>query len=187
MEHSDLQRYVVGVLERLDVPYFITGSTATIFFGEPRFTNDLDVVADLTTAHVPHFLAAFAGDDFYVSEDAVRAAINSRGQFNIIHPTSGLKVDVMLPKNMAVDRNRLLRRVRVHPADDYQAWFSSPEDIILKKMDFYREGESEKHLRDIASVMKIRGEKIDRAYISQWAATLGLQEIWDTILRRVDG
>lgn len=186
MEHSDLQRHVVNVLERLDVPYFITGSTATIFFGEPRFTNDLDVVADLTTAHLPAFLSAFAKDDFYVSEDAVRSAINSRGQFNIIHPTSGLKVDVMLPKSLEIDRSRLMRRVRVHPAEDYQAWFSSPEDIILKKLEFYRDGESDKHLRDVASVMKIRADKIDRAYISHWAAALGLQEIWDTILRRVD-
>lgn len=127
MEHSDLQRHVVGVLERLNVPYFITGSTATIFFGEPRFTNDLDVVADLTTAHLPQFLAAFSSDDFYVSEDAVRVAINSRGEFNIIHPTSGLKVDVILPKGLAIDHSRLPRRVRVHPAEDYQAWFSSPE------------------------------------------------------------
>jgi hypothetical protein len=186
MEHSDLQRYVVGVLERLKVPYFITGSTATIFFGEPRFTNDLDVVADLTPGHLPQFLAAFSSDDFYVSEDAVRSAIASRGQFNIIHPTSGLKVDVMLPKGAALDRSRLVRRVRVHPAEDYEAWFSSPEDIILKKMDFYREGGSEKHLRDITGVMKIRGDKIDRAYIANWVDSLGLKDIWDNILRRID-
>jgi hypothetical protein len=187
MEHSDLQRYVVGVLERLNVPYFITGSTATIFFGEPRFTNDLDVVADLTPAHLPRFLDAFPSDQFNVSEDAVRVAIGSRGQFNIIHPTSGLKVDVMIPKATAIDRRRLERRVRVHPASDYEAWFSSPEDIILKKMEFYRDGESEKHLRDISSVLKITGGKIDRAYISQWAQTLGVQDIWREILRRVDG
>jgi hypothetical protein len=84
MDMSDLQRHVVGVLERLGVAYFITGSTATIFFGEPRFTNDLDVVADLKMKDVPGFLSAFPPEEFYLSEDAVRLAIAKRFQFNII-------------------------------------------------------------------------------------------------------
>ena len=52
-------------------------------------------------------------------------------------------------------------------------------------MIYYREGQSEKHLRDIAGMLQISGEKIDRAYISQWAETLGLQEVWQAVLRRV--
>src|SRR5207302_1243907 len=95
MEHVDLLRHVVGVLGRLGVPYFITGSTATIFFGEPRFTNDVDVVADLGMEHIPALLAAFPPDEYYLSDDAVRQAVARRFQFNIIHPTSGLKVDVI--------------------------------------------------------------------------------------------
>lgn len=58
---------------------------------------------------------------------------------------------------------------------------TSPKDVILKKLEYYREGKSEKHLRDIAGVLKISGDEIDRAYIETWASRLGVREIWDHI------
>jgi hypothetical protein len=64
--------------------------------------------------------------------------------------------------------------------------FSSPEDVILKKLEFYREGGSEKHLRDIAGVLKVQGDKIDRRYIAGWASRLGVADIWEEIFRRLD-
>jgi len=187
MEQSDLQRHLVKALEGLGVRYFITGSAATIFYGEPRFTNDIDVVADLELPNVPAFLAAFPDDEFYLSEDAIRQAVLSRGQFNVIHPTSGLKVDVMIPKLDAFDQQRLARVVRIRPAADYEANYSSPEDIILKKMDFYREGGSDKHLRDITGVLKILGDRVDRAYVADWARRLGLTDVWEAVLQRATG
>ncbi len=59
MEQSELLRYVVGALEKLGIRYFVTGSTASIFFGERRFTNDIDVVVDLDREDVPRFCAEF--------------------------------------------------------------------------------------------------------------------------------
>lgn len=70
---------------------------------------------------------------------------------------------------------------RVHPAADYAASFTSIEDVILKKMDFYRRGGSDKHLRDIAGVLRISGEGLDTGYIEDWASRLGLTEIWQAI------
>ena len=61
---------------------------------------------------------------------------------------------------------------------NFDAYFASPEDVILKKMEFYHEGGSEKHLRDIAGMLKIRGEQVDRSYISEWAQKLGLEDVW---------
>ncbi len=185
MEHSDLQRFTANVFERMNVRYFITGSTATIFYGEPRFTNDLDVVADLRLEHVPEFLAAFDPDEFYLSEDAVRGAINQKGQFNIIHPASGLKVDVMIPTPHGFDQERLQRAVRLQIEPDFSAVFTTPEDIIVKKMDFYREGGSEKHLRDITGVLKTLGSEIDREFIAREANRMGLADVWIAILKRL--
>lgn len=182
MEQSELLRSVVQVFERLNVPYFVTGSMATIFYGEPRMTNDIDIVADLRSAHVESFCAAFAEEEYYLSKDAVRHAINARGQFNIIHPSSGLKVDVMIPSHTPFDRSRFSRVARVRLAADFEADFSSPEDVIIKKMEFYRDGRSDKHLRDIAGVLKISGDRIDRAYIDGWAKRLGVQDIWTMIV-----
>jgi len=187
MEPSELLRHVVQVLERLGLPYFVTGSVATIYFGEPRLTNDIDVVVSLPLHRVAELCRSFPAPDFYVSEDAAREAVQRRTQFNIIHPSSGLKVDVIVPPDTPFNRSRLTRVVRVKPAADYDASFASVEDVIVKKMEYYREGGSEKHLRDITGVLKTRGGSVNRTYIEHWAARLGLEEVWKAILARVQG
>lgn len=184
MEQSDLLRNVVDVLERMGIRYFITGSMATIFYGEPRFTNDIDLVAEIPSNAIKRFCAEFPVPDYYLSEEAVQQAIVTRSQFNIIHPASGLKVDVILPTQSAFDRSRFSRIVRVHPEPDYEAAFASIEDVILKKMEYYQLGGAEKHLRDIAGVLKISGEAVDRKYILEWAQRLGLGDIWQSILTK---
>jgi hypothetical protein len=90
MEQSELLRYLTKALERIGLRYFVTGSTATVFFGEPRFTNDIDVVVDLPANKIPELCAAFPSPEFYLSEETVRRAVSRRGQFNIIQPSSGL-------------------------------------------------------------------------------------------------
>lgn len=186
MEQSELLQYVVGVLERLGLRYFVTGSVATIFFGEPRFTNDIDIVVDLPSGKIAELCAAFPSPDFYLSEETVFRAVWRRGQFNIIQPASGLKVDVMVPADSPFNRSRFSRAKRVRPGPDFDAAFSSAEDVILKKVEAYREGGSEKHLRDIAGVLKISGDSLDRGYITEWAAEMGTSEIWQEILKRSD-
>lgn len=185
MEPSELLRFVVSVLERLELAYFVTGSTVTIFYGEPRFTNDIDIVVDLPLSAVEEFCRQFPEDEFYVSHTAASDAVRRCAQFNIIQPRSGLKVDVIVPPPTAFNRSRFARARRVQAGEGWDASFSSPEDAIVKKMEFYRNGGSDKHLRDIAGVLKTSGREIDLAYIEQWADTLGLTEIWRTILDRV--
>jgi len=117
--------------------------------------------------------------------DAARTAVQRKTQFNIIHPASGLKIDVIVGKANAFDENRFRRVRRLKPFEDTEADFASPEDVILKKMEFYREGRSDKHIRDIAGILKISGDALDREYIDIWAAKLGLREIWRLIQKRV--
>ena len=182
MEDRELLRYAVEALERLGLRYFVTGSVATIFFGEPRFTVDIDIVVDLPAERIRDFCAAFPPEEFYLSEEAVRRAVRNRSQFNIIHPSSGLKIDVMIPAGSPFDRSRFARIRHVRPGPGFEAAFASPEDVIVKKLEYYREGGAQKHLRDIAGVLRISGEKIDASYIQEWAERLGLQEIWQAIL-----
>ena len=184
MEPSELLRYVVGVLEKLGLSYLVTGSTATIFFGEPRFTNDIDIVVALPAERVAAFCRAFPESEFYLSEEAARQAVEKCSQFNIIHPTSGLKVDIIIPPDTPFNRSRFARATRVRPAEDCDAAFASIEDVIIKKMESYREGGSGKHLRDITGVLKVSGRSVDRAYIADWAARLGLESIWKLVLNR---
>jgi hypothetical protein len=187
MELYELLEQVVLTFERLRIPYLITGSVASMAYGEPRLTNDIDLVAAIDRTHVAALAAAFPASSFYLSDDAIQAAITHQSQFNIIHPASGLKIDVMVRKDTPFDRSRFARARTLRPTESYPASFATAEDVIIKKMEYYRAGESEKHLRDITGMLKISGEEIDRAYITEWADRLGLRQIWDMIQQRMKG
>lgn len=185
---SELLAKVADVFERLNIPYFVTGSVATIAYGEFRSTADVDIVAKVALPHVRALCESFADDRFYISADAITDAIRNRGQFNIIDSMSGYKADIMIPGSSPLDALRFQRAVRIPlQSGDREYWFSSPEDVIIKKLDFYREGQSDKHLRDIAGILKTMGEQLDRAYIVKWAAQLDVLDIWQAVVNRVEG
>ena len=186
MEQYELLKYLVNALEKLGIRYFVTGSIASIFYGEPRFTNDIDIVADINKNHIPELLKLFPQEEFYISEEAILDAIKHKHQFNIIHPSSGLKIDVITYKKDAFDNSRFKRIKRISPIEDTQVNISSPEDVIIMKMRYYKEGESEKHLRDISSMLKISGDMIDKNYIENWVDKLSLKDIWNAILERLE-
>jgi hypothetical protein len=185
MTEADLLRYVVETFEELGIDYMISGSQASVYYGEPRFTRDIDIVADLDAEDVPGLLAHFPLPDFYLAEDAVRDAIRTRGQFNVIHPASGLKVDVIVRKDTPYDITEFERRTRLPALEGRAAFFARPEDVIVYKMIYFREGGSERHLRDIAGILRVSGAELDLAYVADWARHLGLTDIWDAVSRRL--
>ena len=184
MEAEDLLEYARGVCDRLGIFYFVVGSMATIAYGDPRLTNDIDIVIDLPNEKVDPFCDAFSGEEFYVSRQAVRAAVAKRFQFNVIHTTSGYKIDFVVLSDSDFDRSRR-RRCRDLPVlAEGPTWFASPEDVILKKMLYFKEGGSDKHLRDIAGVLRLQGERLDKFYVAEWAKLLGVEGIWQAIVAK---
>lgn len=91
----------------------------------------------------------------------------------------------MISKGDEFDRSRFSRIKRIKALEDVEANFASPEDVIIKKMESYKEGNSEKHLRDITGILQISGELIDMDYISIWVTTFGLEEIWQAIQKKL--
>jgi hypothetical protein len=181
MEPLELLERLVIVLERMKVPYLTVGSMATISFGEPRFTNDIDVVIELRQSQISEFCDAFPSPEYYLSRSAVESAVSRRHQFNIIHPSSGLKIDCILPGRSEFDVSQMTRGVRQPILENRTAVFGSPEDVIIKKLEYYREGGSDKHLRDIRGVLKMQGAKIDRTYIQAWVEKLDLKSEWEKV------
>jgi hypothetical protein len=184
MEQSDLLRFVCETFAGLGIKYLVTGSQATIVYGEPRFTNDIDVVASLTRANIDAFVQSFPADEFYLSATAAREAIDRNGTFNVLHPASGLKIDVIIPGRSPYEVGRFERARSIQVAPDFTAKFASPEDVIIKKLEFYKIGGSDKHLRDIAGVLKISGDDVNRAFIEKLAAHFGLSEVWAMAVER---
>ena len=185
MEQHELLLFLVDRFEKLKIPYLVTGAIASIAYGEPRLTNDIDIVVDMSLTHIDAFKSYFPENEFYLDVDSMREAINRRSQFNIIHPESGLKVDVIITKKDDFDQSRFARIKKLNVSETKSADFASPEDVIIKKLEYFKQGHSEKHLRDIASMLKISSELIDRAYISNWAKKLTVNEIWEELQKKV--
>jgi hypothetical protein len=186
MEQLDILRHAVEALERMKVPYVIVGSIASIAYGESRFTQDIDIIAAFEMKHIDELLTSFPQDEFYVSESAIRDAIRTSFQFNVIHPTSGNKIDFILPRGdqwASIQMGRG-RPVRLFP--DRDVMIAAPEDVILGKLWYFAEGGGDRHLRDIAGILRVTGDGVNRSEVERWAMTLGYLEIWQQILAKVD-
>ncbi|MCL2646834.1 MAG: hypothetical protein FWD61_07485 [Phycisphaerales bacterium] len=178
MDQHELLRYVASTLDRLKIPYFVTGSFAGILYGPFRMTNDLDVVIDLRFDQIDAFLAAFPPAEFYVERDAVVDAVRNRFQFNVLHQTSLAKVDFIVAEGSSHQREAFRRIRRIRSTVDYDVTYISPEDIILNKLRFYQESDSQKHLQDIVGILKTSGNSLDLAYIEQWSDWLDVLRSW---------
>jgi hypothetical protein len=187
MEPSELLARVARHLEALDIEYFTTGSMASIIYGEPRFTNDVDVVIRIAPGDVPRLAAMFPDDEFYLSAEAAAKAAAAFVQFNVIHPASGLKIDFMVAEPSEFNRSRFARARSIEIAPGIRVRFASPEDVILRKLESFREGGSDKHLRDIRGILRLCDQPVDRAYIARWASRLGVEDEWTRALQESGG
>ncbi len=127
----------------------------------------------------------FPSDEFYLDVEAAKEAIVEGSQFNILHPSSGLKIDVFVEGD-EVERVQIEDRRRLPALPGFTAAFSPPEELILKKLLYHRDGGSEKHLRDIKAMLEISGNEIDVDRVERGVEVLGLQEAWSSVSRPGD-
>jgi hypothetical protein len=174
------------VFDRLGITYMLVGSIASSAYGEPRLTLDIDLVADLRVSDVDPLCDSFPDAEFYVSRAAAREAVARTNQFNIIHPSSGNKIDVIVARQDEWGMSQLARRRKEWILPDLKGYAASPDDVILGKLLYYREGGSEKHLRDIVGILHVSAKEVDREYVGRWAEKLGVEDAWQTVLDRLD-
>ena len=186
MDPLDLLRVCVPVFDRLHIGYFVTGSVASATYGEFRNTNDIDIVVHVDVDDTDTICNCFPEPEFYVSREAVRDAIVRAGQFNVLHSTSGFKIDFMVSSFDEFDRSRFARAKLVPLAEGFVLKMASPEDVIIKKLEYFKLGGSDKHLRDIAGILRVTGDDVDRDYIGRWVARLDLETEWEATLARAD-
>jgi hypothetical protein len=171
---------VLSVLEQMQIPYMITGSVASVRYGEARTTLDMDLIVDLTLTQASRLARAFS-IDYYADQQSIQEAVRTRGHFNIIHGASGVKVDFFFVQDSPYARQAFQRKRRDKLTATFSAYFMSPEDVILGKLTYYQAGGSEKHLRDVRGILRTTRETLDTAYLERCAAQLGVLALWDTL------
>ena len=181
MPEHNLFHIFVSRLNKLTIPYMITGAVASIIYGEPRMTNDIDLVVDLKADGADRFADAFPIEEFYCPPpEVIRLEImrSQRGHFNLIHHETGFRADIYASGRDELHHWGLNNRKAVD-VDGENFWLAPIEYVILRKLEYYREGESEKHLRDISSILAFSSEEIDLELLEAWIKERTLAKEWD--------
>ena len=182
MLEPDLIELFVRPLAQLQIRYLISGSVAAMIYGEPRFTNDIDLLVFLGLHDVERVRSAYPAPEFYLPPANIIAAEVSRerGQFNIIHADTTLKADcyVVGPDPLHA---WAFRHARHYPFDALEIMLAPPEYVIVRKLEYFREGGSEKHLRDIRAILAVSGELIDHQALAEWIRRQGVWDQWEQI------
>ena len=168
-------------LERLGLPYCVTGSVAASVYGEPRLTADVDIVLLLRVRNIDALRSAFPDADYYVPPDEtlkLELARDTRGMFNLIHHASQFKADIYLAARDPLHAWALAQRRRIE-LDGGGAWVAPPEYVILRKLEYLREGAQDKHVRDIRFMLAT--SVVDRTFVEFEVARLGLRTHWEAV------
>ncbi len=177
MEFSELVGKIAAILSDLKIRYCVTGGYAVSVWGRPRSTLDIDLIIQLDVGKTESFIQKIrnlskAG---YLDKAAVRDAVCRGAEFNYIHTDSGVKIDFwVIKKSDAIGEKELGRR-KLKKIKGEKIYFISPEDLILSKLRWYKEGGSDRHLKDIQSVLKLA--KVDLKYLKQQASKQGNLDI----------
>jgi len=183
MPEVELIQLFVRPLQQAGFRYIITGSVAAIFYGEPRLTLDVDLVVFLNDKDIARLSDLFPSSDFYVPPAEVIAAEarrEQRGHFNILHLPTGFKADLYLTGRDELEAwaFRFQRRVQF---EGETVALAPPEYVIVRKLEYYREGGSEKHLRDLRSMLAVSGEQLNQPALQDWIQRRGLQAQWKLV------
>jgi len=164
---------ILEILDRVNIQYMISGSVASMFYGEPRLTHDIDLVIDINIRSAKA-LYEKAKDDYYISMEGVRDALENKTIFNLIHNETGFKIDFWILTESEFDISRFGRR-RKHRIEGKDYYFSTPEDTILIKLLWLKESGFKKHQDDISGLLRFFPGKLDYLYIWNWIEKLGLR------------
>ena len=166
---------IIKLFDDLKIAYYIGGSVASSVYGLPRTTLDADLVTDLKIYHIKT-LSEKLSNDYYVDEKMITEALKQRSSFNLIHLESMTKVDVFILKE-----NEFGRKVAKYldESNSQQIFLCSPEDIILNKLQWYKEGNkiSERQWLDLLGVIKVQGDLLDEDYLDYWAKKLDIFDL----------
>jgi hypothetical protein len=189
MQQTDLFVIFTERLDAAGLQYMVSGSVAAMVYGEPRLTNDIDVILHVVRADLPRLVEAFPLDSFYCPpEDVLQIETRRkrRGHFNLIHHETGHKADIYLCGDDPLHVWGLSERRQIDLDEGKSLWVAPPEYVILRKLEYFKEGGSEKHKTDIQGMLEVSGQDLDIDVVNTWIARLGVESEWKAVAGQVD-
>jgi hypothetical protein len=168
---QELLKTVTRLLDQKGIGYMISGSLAFNVYCIPRMTMDIDIVIELDQENLDDFLEIFS-EGFYLDEVKVRQEIRRKGMFNVIDHRSGFKIDFIIRKDTEYRRLEFSRKT-MKLLEGIPLWMVSAEDLLISKMEWIQQLQSEKQTNDIEMLLSLPGIDID--YIVSWCKNLKLK------------
>lgn len=179
MSFVEVLRRIAPRLEQSDIPYMITGSIAASYYGLTRATQDLDMVISANPVKLKHLIQLLPKEEYYAELNDALEAHRHQSMFNVLDTVRGWKIDFILRKSSPFHVEAFERRAGV-TFEGVPVSMISKEDLILSKLEWSKMGESERQIRDAATVLQKPMHKVDRAYIEKWIRELGLDSQWES-------
>jgi hypothetical protein len=180
-EQHALLKIVVERLERCNIPYMVAGSVAANSYMAPRSTNDVDIVIKISEDDIDKLIAAFEGDFYINSREAIQDSLRRHYPFNAIYLATAAKVDLVPIKPDPFAQSEFGRR-RLIMVEDKETWFVTPEDYIISKLRTYVETKSDLQLADLKNVLGMQKNKMDWHYIWMWIDRFNLRKELEALL-----
>ena len=177
---TDLYARLLQPLRQAGIHYMVTGGLAAIIYGDPRLTNDVDIVLRLDPADAHRLASAYPPPGWYappvevIREEAARPA---HGHFNLLELATSLRADMYCLGEDPLGAWAMARRRPIELSGE-TIWVAPIEYVILQKLRYFRESGSDRHLRDIANMRRISGHLIDQTALETWLNRLGLTPEW---------
>ncbi len=184
MSTLDLHRVLLHPLHQTGLDYMVTGAVAAIAYGEPRMTNDVDLVVRLGSGDAETLISAFPSPAYYIPPLEVIEEERKRpryGHFNIIHHDTALRADIYLVGDDPLHEWAMAGRRTASIGGD-AIWFAPIEYVIVRKLEYFQQSESDRHLRDIAGMLRVSGELVDQTGLQRLIVERELATAWQRVL-----
>lgn len=181
---NEFFRVIVDLLDKAGIEYMVSGSVASTVYGEPRTTNDIDIVIDASEQKLEKFLDSISSE-YYCNKSVAIDAIKNRSMFNIIDVQCGWKIDLIIKKSRPFEILEFQRKKHAEVLGT-QAFLVSAEDSIISKLAWARSSQSETQLRDVLGMLINRYEQLDFDYLQKWAALLELSDTLKELISQAE-
>ena len=177
MSFLEVLRRITAALDQAGIAYMLTGSFASVYYGSPRSTQDIDLVIATNPAQLRAFIEGLPRGEYYADLDAALEAHKRESLFNVIDLKTGWKIDLIIRKSRAFSQEEFGRRQLV-TVQGLHLYVASAEDVVIAKLEWSKLAESQRQIEDVATILRLRLDSLDRPYLMKWVSELNLGKEW---------
>jgi len=182
MNVAEVFRRITAALDQSGIPYMLTGSFASAYYGVPRSSQDIDLIIEATPERLQTFIQLLPSSEYYADLEMALEARTRQSLFNVIDLLTGWKIDLIFRKSRPFSEEEFGRRKQV-VLQGFAIFAASAEDVVVAKLEWAKLAQSQRHIEDVAGILRMRWASLDHAYLEKWIVELGLPTEWEDARR----